>query len=63
MGFGVVTLGKLSQIGRHVAGQFRSTFNKQPETTIKYVNGGNRNVNTYRLEHLEWLKDRIREVM
>jgi hypothetical protein len=63
MGFGVVTLSVLSKIGKHVACKFRVAFKKEPEKTEKYVNGGNHMVMTYRLEHLEWLKDRIREVI
>ena len=63
MGFGIVTMSKLTKIGIHAARKYRQTFNQEPEKTAKYVNGGNHMVNTYRLEHLEWIKDCVREVM
>jgi hypothetical protein len=63
MGYGLLTRGELIKLGKHVASAYRTMFQLEPETTIKYTNGGNRTVKTYRLCHLAWLKGEIRANM
>jgi hypothetical protein len=63
MGFGIPSRSRLITMGKVTAKKFREKFGEEPEVTIKYVNGANRPVKTYRLEYLEWVKDRVRETM
>jgi hypothetical protein len=63
LGFGVPSRSKLITLGKLAARAFREVQGKEPETTIKYVNGANRTVKTYRIEHLDWLKGIVRETM
>ena len=63
MGYGIPTRTKLIAMGKHAARMFRDAHGQEPATTIKYVNGANRSVKSYRLKHLNWLKDRVRETM
>ena len=63
MGYGIPSRAKLIVMGKHAARMFREAYGQEPATTIKYVNGANRSVKTYRLKHLKWLKDRVRDTM
>jgi hypothetical protein len=63
MGYGLLSRSQLIALGKHVAGSYRSSFQLEPETTVKYTNGANRTVKTYRLCHLAWLKGEIRASM
>jgi hypothetical protein len=63
MGFGIPSRSQLIAMGHLTVKKFREKFDGEPEETVKYVNGSNMNVKTYRLEHLEWVKDRVRETM
>jgi hypothetical protein len=48
--------GLLCSIGKKVASNFRETYKRQPETTIKMVNGSERNVNVYRQREESWIR-------
>jgi uncharacterized protein YbbK (DUF523 family) len=63
MGFGTPSRGRIIAMGKQAARTFRRVYGTEPDTTVKYVNGANRTVKTYRLEHLEWLRDIVRDTM
>jgi hypothetical protein len=48
--------GLLCTIGRKVAAKFREMYQRQPETTIKMVNGSERNVNVYQQQEESWIR-------
>jgi hypothetical protein len=48
--------GLLCSIGKKVAADFREKYKRQPETTVKMVNGSERNVNVYRQQEESWIR-------
>jgi len=52
-----------SALGKAVAKEYRKRFNEEPPVAEKYVNGNNRKVNTYGIEHQEWIEEIVRDFL
>ena len=52
-----------SALGKAVAKEYRKRFKEEPPVAQKYVNGGNRLVNTYGVEHQEWIEEVVRDFL
>ena len=52
-----------SALGKAVAKEYRKRFNEEPPVAQKYVNGNNRKVNTYGVEHQEWIEEVVRDFL
>jgi hypothetical protein len=52
-----------SALGRVIAQEYFKRFNENPPKGPKYVNGGNRSVNTYGAEHHEWIGEIVRNFL
>ena len=50
-------------LGRVIAQEYFKRFNENPPKGPKYVNGGNRPVNTYGTEHQEWIGEIVRNFL
>jgi len=61
MGFPMATTSQLSALGAFVSNKYNEIFGKRPEKTTKTVNGANCKVNTYKIEHKDFIEKCIRE--
>jgi len=62
MGLPIATTSQLSALGVFVSNKYRKANNKKmPEKTMKTVNGANCQVNTYKIEHKDFIEKCIRE--
>lgn len=55
--------GELQACGRFVAAAFREEFHKEPDKTLKLVNGANRLVNSYPIAYEKWLDTKIAQFL
>lgn len=51
--------GELQACGKYVAAAFRAKYHREPQITPKLVNGSNRYVKVYPIEHESWLEEQI----
>jgi len=62
MGLPMATTSQLSALGKSIAQKYKEANNNtKPEKTIKTVNGANCQVNTYKIEHKDFIEKCIRE--
>ena len=62
MGRPMATTSQLSALGMYVAKKYKEeNHGKKPEKTMKIVNGANCQVNTYKIEHKDFIEKCIRE--
>ena len=50
-------------LGKEIAREYFKRYNEEPPKGPKYVNGGNRSVNTYGAEHQEWIGEIVRNFL
>jgi len=61
MGRPIATTSELSALGRFVSKEYKKANNNKPEKTMKTVNGANCQVNTYKIEHKDFIEKCIKE--
>ena len=62
MGLPMATTSQLSALGKSIAQKYKEANNNtKPEKTMKTVNGANCQVNTYKIEHKDFIEKCIRE--
>ena len=61
MGRPMATTSQLSALGLFVSNEYKRIFGSRPEKTMKSVNNTNCQVNTYKIEHKDFIEKCIRE--